>query len=290
MVESELASLVSPEWLAGHLADHDVRVYDTTVHLRPGPPDVAYEIVSGLVDYEASHIPGAGFLDLTKELSDRSTDLPFMMPGAEQMQAALEAAGVGDGSRVVLYSTSSPMWATRVWWMLRSCGLDNVAVLDGGFARWRSEGRPVTTEACGYDAGSLSVAPRPGLWADRDEVLAAIGDGGVCTLNALSHDMHTGEAKIHYGRPGRIRGSCNVPWEALLEGESFRSLERSRSAFEAVGAFDKPHVITYCGGGIAATLDAFVLTRLGHTDVAVYDGSMREWASDEASPMDVGES
>src|SRR5262245_29223027 len=127
--------LVSTQWLGDHLADPHLRVFDATVHLRAPAGGGPYSIESGLADYLKAHVPGAGFLDLTAKLSDRTSSLNFTMPSVEAFAAAMGAAGVGPNSRVVLYATTTPMWATRVWWMLRACGFDNAAVLDGGFAR-----------------------------------------------------------------------------------------------------------------------------------------------------------
>ena len=281
--------LVSTEWLAAHLGDADLRLFDATVHLRPASPG-PYTVESGRADYEASHIPGAAFLDIARDLSDVSAPLPFTLPDVATLSRGFGAAGIAPGTRVVAYSSTSPMWATRLWWMLRGAGFDAVAVLDGGLAKWRAEGRPVDTGARAYQAaGPLPLAPRPGAWADRDDVLAAIGDGGTCTINALSPSTHAGEGAINYGRKGHIKGSRNVPYAALLaEDGTFRPEAELKPLFEAVGALSRPKVICYCGGGISATMDALALTRLGHPSVAVYDGSMSEWSRDPALPMETG--
>jgi thiosulfate/3-mercaptopyruvate sulfurtransferase len=280
--------LVSTAWLQANLADPDLRLFDVTVHLRPstsGP----YAIESGRAGYEASHIPGAAFLDLAGDLSDRGSPLPFTMPPAERFAGALAAAGVRRGVRVVAYAATTPMWATRLWWMLRACGFDDAAVLDGGFGKWVAEGRPVEAGARAYPAATLSLEGRPGAWATRDEVLAAIGDGAVCTINALAPGVHSGEAATNYGRKGHIKGSVNVPYAALTGPDgAFRRDADLRPLFEQVGALQRPRVICYCGGGISATMDALALTRLGHPAVAVYDGSMSEWTRDPALPMETG--
>jgi thiosulfate/3-mercaptopyruvate sulfurtransferase len=280
--------LVSTAWLAANLQDPDLRIYDVTVHLRPATPG-PYTIESGRTDYEAAHVPGAAFLDLPGELSDRSSRLNFTHLPADRLALALGEAGVGQDSRVVVYSASTPMWATRVWWMLRAAGFDNAAVLDGGFARWTAEGRPVESGTSRYPPARLTLAERPGSWADKAEVLQAIGDGGVCTINALSPSVHRGDSAVSYGRKGHIKGSANVPYAALLaEDGRYRSDADLRGLFEAVGAFGRPRAICYCGGGISATMDALALTRLGHPAVSVYDGSMSEWANDPAMPMETG--
>jgi thiosulfate/3-mercaptopyruvate sulfurtransferase len=135
----------------------------------------------------------------------------------------------------------------------------------------------------------LSLVARPGAWANRQTVLEAIGDGAVCTINALSPSVHSGESPMNYGRKGHIKGSRNVPYAALLKTDgTYRDDAELRALFTEVGAFERPRVICYCGGGISATMDALALTRLGHPSVAVYDGSMSEWSSDPQLPMETG--
>jgi thiosulfate/3-mercaptopyruvate sulfurtransferase len=288
MADWDGRGLVSTDWLAAHLADPDLRIFDVTVHLRPANPG-PYAIESGRADYEAAHVPGAAFLDLAGDLSDSSSKLAFTMPPVADLARALGGAGIGRDSRVVAYATTSPMWATRLWWMLRACGFDQVAVLDGGLPKWTAEGRPVEAGARRYPPAALDLAARPGFWADKTEVLAAIDDGAVCTINALSPGLHSGEAAATYGRKGHIKGSRNVPYAALLKSDgTYRDDAELRALFAAVGALERPRVICYCGGGISATMDAMALTRLGRPNVAVYDGSMSEWTRDPDLPMETG--
>lgn len=288
MTEWDGRGLVSTQWVAEHLGDPDLRIFDATVHLRPSTPG-PYRIESGRADYEAAHIPGAAFIDLAHDLSDTGSGLSFTRLPVDRLARALGAAGIGNGARVVAYSTTTPMWATRLWWMLRAAGFDNVAVLDGGFAKWTAEGRPVAAGAEHYAPADLSLVERPGAWADKRAVLAAIGDGDVCTINALSPSVHSGESNTSYGRKGHIKGSRNVPYAALLEADGvYRGDTELRELFTAVGVFERPKAICYCGGGISATMDALALTRLGHPSVAVYDGSMSEWTQDPDLPMETG--
>jgi thiosulfate/3-mercaptopyruvate sulfurtransferase len=279
---------VSTGWLADHLDDPGVRILDATVHLRPAQPG-PYRVESGRADYEAGHIPGAAFVDLARDLSDPSSALGFTRLKGEALALALGAAGIDPGLKIVCYSTSTPMWATRLWWVLRAAGFMDVAVLDGGFARWVAEGHPVETGSRTYPPAEVRIDERPGAWADRQDVLAAIDDGAVCTVNALPAGVHSGEADVNYGRKGHIKGSRNVPYAALLDADGlYRSDEELRALFEGVGALQRPRVIVYCGGGISATMDALALTRLGHPSVAVYDGSMSEWTRDPDLPMETG--
>jgi thiosulfate/3-mercaptopyruvate sulfurtransferase len=266
--------------------DKRLRIFDTTVFLRPDPP--RYRVESGRENYFTAHIPTAGFLDLTKGLSDETSPFAFTLPGVEQLQTNFRRYGIDDDSLVVLYSTSHIMWATRVWWMLHWAGHQNVTLLDGGYTRWIAEGRPVNSNPTPYPTSNMTVRPQPGLWATRDEVLRAVGDNAVCTINALSSDVYAGTAPTNYGRPGHIPGSRNLYYGSVLDGQSFRSADAIAAAVADVGARTAERIITYCGGGISATVDAFALKLIGYDNVAVYDGSMSEWAADPALPLVTG--
>lgn len=281
--------MITAEELAARLArpGPPPRLYDVTVHLVPAPDEpVPYRVASARADFEAAHIPGAAFLDQQAELSDGDAPLPFTRLPADRLARAFAAAGLGDGDDCVLYSGTSPMWATRAWWLLRSIGVP-ARVLDGGLAAWR-EGRAVAAgPGAAWPPGRLTAQPQPRLWATRDEVLAAIGNGAVCTLNALPAAVHDGSSGAGYhGRRGHIAGSVNLPYPALLKPDGrLQPDEVLRDHAAASGALQCPRAICYCGGGIAATLTALVLLRLGHRDVAVYDGSLAEWAADPSLPM-----
>src|SRR5262249_23691376 len=157
---------------------------------------------------------------------------------------------------------------------------DNAAVLNGGFKKWTVEGRPVSTDAGTRPARTFTARPRPSLIADKAGVLAAVGETGSCVLNALSEEQHRGTGGPPHGRPRPTQGSVNVVARDLVDPTTHAYLpaEVLRAKFQAVGALDAKRVVTYCGGGIAASSDAFILTLLGRDDVAVYDASLSEWA------------
>ena len=210
------------------------------------------------------------------------------MPAPQALQDGLRSVGINDGDRIVVYSTAHMMWATRAWWLLHYAGLGNVAVLNGGFRAWQEAGLETSTEAATFADGDVTVRPRPERFVNQSEVLAAIGDGAICTVNALSPDVYTGEGKMSYGRKGHITGSVNVYYDELLDAGRFRSADELHAALSGKGLLDAEQVIAYCGGGISATIDALACLLVGKDEVAVYDGSMSEWVRDESLPMTLG--
>ena len=287
-------ALVSTGWLADHLEDPELRIFECTMYLDYLPPggDTPYRVVSGRADYEKGHIPGAGYLDLQHELSDSSSPphLRFTMLPADKLAEALSRRGIGDDYRVVLYSRGRLVWSTRLWWMLRSIGFDAAAVLDGGWEKWVRENRPVATEEIRFPPARLTPHPCPGTFVEKETVRAAMQEGKTCLLNALEPDLHRGE-NPRYGRAGRIPGSVNVPSSSLVDPESNTILpaEAAEAKFRGAGVKPDEPALVYCGGGIAATLDAFVLFQLGGKDISIYDASMSEWARDETLPIEKDE-
>ena len=281
--------LVDTASLEAALADPALRVFDCTVQLVPDPPG-RYRVVSGREGYSSVHVPGAGFLDLVGELSDPDSRLPFTFPSAGRFADAMSRHGVGPGVRVVLYSRGSPMWAARVWWMLRAFGFDDAVLLDGGIEKWNKEGRRVSSAACAYPAARFEPRPRPELIASRAAVLAAIGDRAACIIDALPEQSFRGEGPSAYGRAGHIASSVNAPFTRLVraEDQTLKTAEELRSLFTGIGLQGDQRAITYCGGGIAASLAAFALVLVGHPEVALYDGSLSEWAPDPSLPMETG--
>lgn len=276
-----METLVTTEWLSQHLDDPNLVLLDCSVNQVP-EDNGSFHNVSGRAAYNDGHIPSAGFADLKGDLCDSNSPIEFAVPTPAQFCTAMGALGVGDDSRVVLYDTSYSAWAARVWWMLRWVGFDRAALLDGGLKAWADEAWPLSTEPAKRLEKQLSPAPRPELIADRDEVLAAIDDDAACLIDTLPEPYYRGEATL-YARPGHIPGALNICGLDLLdESGHFKSDDDLATMHDG----DRnARTITYCGGGIMASANAFAMTRLGFTNVAVYTASLQEWAADAALPM-----
>lgn len=276
-------SLVSADWLLVHLDDPDLVVIDATVIVESDSAG-NFQSLNGRDSYEAGHIPGAIFADLMGELSDQEAELQFTLPAPEKFAASMGALGVGDDTRVVLYDRMGLPWAARVWWMLRWIGFDRAALLDGGLNAWTAAGGELSNETVTRTAKTLSVNLRPALFANEEEVRASIDSDAIDLIDVLPPIHYRGEWTM-YDRPGHIPGAINVPTTTLFD-DSGRFLPDDQLA-SAVGENRGARTITYCGGGIAASVDAFVLARLGFDDVAVYDGSLAEWTANPDNPMDI---
>ena len=285
--------LISTAELADLLGQPGLRIFDCTTRLEYLPPgsDAPYDVVPGRDTYEAGHIPGADFLDLQGEFSNPDTKLRFMMAPTERLETAFGRHGVGNDSFVVLYSIGTAMWATRFWWMLKSLGFDRLAVLDGGLDKWKAEGRPLESgPAKGYPPAKFVASAREGYFVDKNQVLAASRKRDTLVVNALNEQLHRGLEPSRYGRPGHIPGSCNVSAATLIDPatKAFVPLADAEKKFAAQGFTRDKRVVAYCGGGISATIDLFMLHRLGYNKLTLYDGSMGEWATDESLPIETG--
>lgn len=274
-------TLVTADWLNQHLDDPDLVLLDCTVTTIPHD-DGGFHNVSARPDYDLGHIPNAGFADLKGELCDTSSPIEFALPTPEQFCRAMGALGVGDDSRVVLYDTNYTAWAARVWWMLRWVGFDRAAILDGGLGAWAAEGRPLSLEPVTRSVKQLTLRPRPQLIADRDEVLARIDDDAITLIDTLPEEFYRGDMTV-YARPGHIPSALNITALKLLDKTG---RFRPQDELAAMHNFKRnARIITYCGGGIAASANAFIMARLGFSNIAVYTASLQEWAADPDNPM-----
>jgi thiosulfate/3-mercaptopyruvate sulfurtransferase len=261
-----------------------------TAHLA-GPESgstVGWSLRPGRDEYLAAHIPGAAFVDIIDDLSEPDGGA-LSKPSPTRFAVAAGGLGIGPASRVVVYALDVH-WATRVWWLLRANGFDNVAVLDGGLRKWTAEGRPTRTGVEIYPEAKFVGQPRSRLFAELDEVKRVVDTGsGACLINSPSPQDHHAVETNNFARPGRIPRSLNVFMDALLNQAdgTHKPVGELREIFADV--LSRPgRKITYCGVGISATSDALALTLLGESDVAVYDGSLHEWTSNPELPLEIG--
>ena len=277
--------LVSTQWLADHLGADRMVVLDATV-LPYETPAGRRSWLSGYDSYLFDgHIPGAHFADLIEEFSEPDAEHPFTRPGRERFEAAAGALGVDRETTVLIYDREGGDWAPRLWWLFRAFGHDDVAVVDGGLARWRAEERELETGHNEPGTTRFAADPRDELWVDRAFVERVVhGHEDAALLSAIPAGEFSGEVATTRPRPGVIPGSVSVP-AAELRDASSRLLDGGRLRARLAPVLQAPRVVSYCGAGIAAATNALALTLLGHRGVAVYDGSLTEWAADPDAPL-----
>ncbi|MEO1329560.1 MAG: 3-mercaptopyruvate sulfurtransferase [Pseudomonadota bacterium] len=280
---AEDGALVSTGWLADHLAAPDVRVLDGSYHLPGSDRDAAR-------DYEAGHVPGAVRFDI-EDIADDQSALPHMIPPMEKFVSRIRKLGVGDGHRIVVYDTLGLFSAARVWWTFRYFGHQDVAVLDGGLAKWRAEGREIDDLPPPKRDRHFTPRIQSMLVRDVTEVSEALKTGSAQIVDARSAGRFAGaEAEPRPGmRAGHMPGAKNVPYRSLLNADgTMIGLEALRAAFESAGVDLSRPIITTCGSGVTACILNLALERIGHKEHALYDGSWSEWGSSEMLPVETG--
>jgi len=288
---AEEQMLIDAASLRTELGDPRLRVIDSTAFLLRELADGPYTVESGRESYNRAHIPGAVFADIPRELSEPGSPFRFTLPGPERFASVMGGLGVGPGVRVVAYAQQSPMWATRLWWLLRYFGFENVRVLDGGLTAWRAACYELSSDEVSVEPRSFAARCRPELLATTQDVIAVTAGQSACLVNALTPQAFEGLGPGAYSRPGRIPGSVSAPAQSLLDPDSWRFRPLDELARELSGLMEAdPAVplIAYCGAGISATVDIFVLSMLGRDDVRLYDGSLTEWSADPTLALETG--
>jgi thiosulfate/3-mercaptopyruvate sulfurtransferase len=286
--------LITVDELAARLNDPSLVILDATVLLPPPRFDGDYRVESGFARFREAHIPNARFADLTGELSDHHAAFHFAMPAPRVFADSLESLGVSSPpaqtAPVVVYDTEGGFWAARLWWMMRSIGLE-ASVLDGGLREWRKSGHAVESGPARTAArGRVLVRENPQAWIDRRAVEVVVaGERPGTLICALSSDVFSGKAATRYARPGHIPGSLNLSARSVFDSEG-RYLDPTVLAdvVKSVLPTANRPLILYCGGGISAAADALALTLLGESDVSIYDGSLEEWAAVPELPLVLG--
>ena len=269
--------LAEPDWLAEHLDDPAVRVIDC----------------AALEAYRRAHIPGAvrqPAHTYVKEAGVREGGAGMFVMPPDEFAALMGGLGVDADTTVVAYDDNNALVAARLWWALAYYGHERAKVLNGGWHRWLTEGRPVTFHATRAEPRAFEARPVPARHACADDLLAEHGSPSCAVLDVRSDGEWDGTNARGNRRVGHVPGARHLEWTRLVEQADTRRFlpaAEMRALLEEAGVTAGARVITYCQGGIRAAHTAFALALLGHDDVRVYDGSMYEWANRDDTPLEV---
>lgn len=275
--------LVTPEWLAAHLADPQVCVVDLRWYLT--------EPARGRSEYLAAHIPGAAFLSIDSDLSAPPAAGPgrHPLPTPEAFAAAAGRAGISNDTHVVAYDASGGPYATRLWWLLRYFGHSNVSLLDGGWMEWLARGYLTESGDMPILPATFTANPDSARVLDAAAIEQLRHNAAALILDARASDRYQGLIEPIDPRAGHIPGAKSAPFAAnLRENGSFKSAEELRAHYAALGADTAQQIACYCGSGVTATHDIFALILAGYAEPKLYEGSWSDWSSDPARPAAAG--
>ncbi len=272
--------LVTTEWLAAELGKTDIRVVDASLFMPAEKRDARAE-------FESAHIPGAVFFDID-EVSDLTSPLPHMLPPAEKFASRMQALGLGDGSRIIVYDNSPLKSAARAWWMLTLFGAHEVAILDGGFAKWNAEGRSIESGKPIVRHRHFTVWADKSLVRDQKQMTENLRTKVEQVIDARSAGRFAGtEPEPRAGlRGGHIPGAKSLPYGELFNDDgTFKPADAIKTAFAEAGIDPAKPLVATCGSGITAAVLAFAAAWLGHNGVAIYDGAWSEWGASATNPV-----
>jgi thiosulfate/3-mercaptopyruvate sulfurtransferase len=281
MTSEAFGPLVNTDWLAVNLSRPDIRIVDCTWHHISTNLD-------GRTQYRGRHLPGAIHFDID-HVADTSSPLPHMLPSATDFSKKVGLLGIGDGDRVVVYDRlSGGSAAARVWWMFRSFGFENVALLDGGFGKWIKEKLPTEMSPVRPEPRSFEAKLRPELVRTLAQMKANLATGAEQVIDARGPGKFEGTQGdvFSFKKLGHIPNAINIPWADLVHPESgtFLPNEELVARFKTGGIDLERPIVTTCASGITSCVVAFALHLLGRRTAAVYDGSWAEWALADGTP------
>ena len=284
--------LVETSWLAKHLQDPDLRIVDMRGYVRTVEKDGIQEAhyVGARDEYEQSHIPGAVYIDWTRDIVDLDDIIKAQIALSEQFAQVMGRIGISDQHLVVAYDAHpASQFATRLWWALKYYGHNKVVVLNGGFPKWQRENLPLNTTIPTYPYATFTPVLQPELRATAVDVLNLLGQPDVALIDARDRGQYSGRVVRKPGRPGHIPGSINIPREELMDPTTgtFRSNEELKQVFAKAHVLPEQRIVAYCNGGVAATSVLFTLAMLGYPSLTNYDGSWNEWGERQDLPVEL---
>lgn len=281
--------LTGTAWLHEHLEDPDLRVVDVRGYVKKtdlGGGRQRAEYLPAREEYEEAHVPGAVFVDWTRDITDPDDPVPAQVAPPERFADLMGSLGIGDGTHVVVYDHAGGQFATRLWWALTYHGHDRVSVLDGGWNRWTAQGRPTTAEVPTPAPATFTPEVRKDWRREAEEVLAA---DDALVLDARDAGQYTGAVTRGEGRPGHVPGARHLHADTLFRPDgTFLPDGEIEDKLRGAGVSEdrETPVIAYCNGGVAATVPLFAMHRLGYKNLSNYDGSWNEWGAREDLPTE----
>ena len=279
--------LVTTAWLEQHLNDPDLRIVELRGAVLPptAPPPHYFTDRQG---YEAGHIPGAVFVDWQIDIVEPGSPSNDVA-SPERFAALMSALGISNATRVVVYDNAASMFACRMRWALRYYGHESVFALDGGWDKWRAEGRPVSAEIPQFDRARFVPRVNAALKATAADILGGIESGTMQVIDVRSPAEFTGTAsRAEFG--GHIPSAISLPRSTMAaEDQTLKSPAALRRCFAENGvALDAEETVIYCNSGVSASYGMLALEVAGARNVRLYDGSWKEWGNDPATPKETG--